>query len=98
MPLVTCRGYRIIDNSVIIFPEEIEVSEMDTPAFFVMIHFIFVLILQTLKDSTLVDKSEWTCWSNEVAAKGWALFLAINVNHCVAKSNFDDVYLALSQT
>jgi len=45
-------------------------------------------ILQLLKDSIPVDKTKYT----RMAAKGELLFPAINVNDCVTKSKFDNVY------
>merc|ERR1712146_373401 len=48
----------------------------------------FKCILQLLKDSIQVDKTKYT----RMAKKGELLFPAINVNDCVTKSKFDNVY------
>merc|ERR1712004_451875 len=48
----------------------------------------FKCILQLLKDSIPADKTKYT----RMAAKGELLFPAINVNDCVTKSKFDNVY------
>merc|ERR1711874_329102 len=48
----------------------------------------FKCILQLLKDSIPADKTKYT----RMAAKGKLLFPAINVNDCVTKSKFDNVY------
>merc|ERR1712039_52417 len=48
----------------------------------------FKCILELLKESIKVDKTKYT----RMAAKGELLFPAINVNDCVTKSKFDNVY------
>merc|ERR1712151_403738 len=48
----------------------------------------FKCVLQVLRDSIQQDKTKYT----RMAAKGELLFPAINVNDCVTKSKFDNVY------
>merc|ERR1712053_25925 len=58
----------------------------------------FKCVLQLLKDSIAVDKTKYTRMAakckgvSEETATGELLFPAINVNDCVTKSKFDNVY------
>merc|ERR1711982_288954 len=48
----------------------------------------FKCILQLIKDSIPLDATKWS----RMAKRGELLFPAINVNDCVTKSKFDNVY------
>merc|ERR1712014_495154 len=59
----------------------------------------FKCVLQLIRDSIQADKTKWTRYaafckgvSEETTTKGELLFPAINVNDCVTKSKFDNVY------